>query len=222
MTTIKLFSKRGASTENDYHCKGPRYSCRVKTGSVDYDAKRMVLNAGIVSKEAVEILQMNGAIEPGLHRKVKDQYMYPDYAKGVRKCHLRALYNVSRRAALNAFEGELKHHQNMKVKNEIKNVQNSIIKALNRLTKESTNIASINGISSSQYNVVKHKLVKYVEEYPNGNVYRIRQQHWVSLTRTVYTDDGFYYRVLDYEKADSILTALEDPKSQYIDIISLY
>ena len=43
-------------------------------------------------------------------------YHYPDDLTGLRKCHLRALYNVSKDAALEAVSLSVKHTANAKIK----------------------------------------------------------------------------------------------------------
>ena len=177
--------------------------------------ERKTWNAGLLSMDAVSILQRHGVIEQGSHQRVPDFYRYPTHVVGFRKCHLRALYNVSKSAAYNACEDGVKHNQNDKVKHELQTTRERIIEELGRITKQMTIVSATKGVKSVQYKKLTRELKQLVLSFPSGEVYRLKQEHWVSLTKTTYTDDAFFFNVIDHVKASKILSSLEDPKSDY-------
>ena len=42
-----------------------------------------------------------------------------------------------------------------------------------------------------------------------GKIFHLMGYHWVSLTKEFYTDDGYRYKVNDYEKAVKVLGEFE-------------
>ena len=109
----------------------------------------------------------------------------------------------------------MKHNQNDKVKHELQTTRERIIEELGRITKQMTIVSATKGVKSVQYKKLIRELKQLVLSFPSGEVYRLKQEHWVSLTKTTYTDDAFFFNVIDHVKASKILSSLEDPKSDY-------
>ena len=193
------------TTSTSLNIRGPRRSNRTRGG------KKWI--AGLLSMDAVSILQRHGAIEQGSHQRVPDFYRYPPQVVGLRKCHLRALYNVSKLAAFNALKEGVQHNENKKVKHELQAKRDNALEKVHDMTKQITDISITTGVKSIQYKKLAQELKELVLSYPNGEVYRLKQEHWVSLTRTTYTDDAFFFNVVDHNKATKILSALEYHKS---------
>ena len=154
--------------EKYFKRSGMRRSNRIPVSKNDPEAKKLIKNAGEASQEAVIELQREGAVHK-VHSKFSASH-YPQEIRGVRKCHLRALYNVSQ--DLYEKARELRHDQTLEVK----------------------------------------RILNGEENNTGGSVHRLRQQHWVSLTPDLYTDDKYYHRVIDFNKAQSILKRLEQKK----------
>jgi hypothetical protein len=72
---------------------------------------RLIKYAGTLTLEAVDALRSNFAVDKECMKYKSILGEYPRCYRGLRKCHLRALYSVSTQAAKLALSKKLKHHE---------------------------------------------------------------------------------------------------------------
>jgi hypothetical protein len=92
------------------------YIFHLGTASINRDPLRdesnrhLIKYAGRLSLEAVDAIRSNFAVEKECMKYKSTLGEYPTCYRGLRKCHLRALYSVLPQATKLALSKKLKHH----------------------------------------------------------------------------------------------------------------
>ncbi len=110
----------------------------------------LLANSGPASTDAIGVLQEHGAIgrTPG---HVLEELMYPDEMKGMRKCYLRALYCVSKKAAWEVYDGKIDRRDDELIKATLKKHVPESEGCVFRLRKTVTEQRHYVGISKDRY-----------------------------------------------------------------------